>query len=485
MAATDRITDLLGLGDLPAGGGEPIAVTSPWDGAEIARVEAAGPARVDAALAAAAEALAGTAAFDRAERAAILARLADGLEGAAAELATLLVLETGKTIRDCRAEVARAVATARACERAALELVGEVLPLDAQAAVGARFAWTLAEPLGVVVGMNAVNYPLLIAVHKLGPAIGAGCPILIKPPDRAPLSTLALARLARAAGWPAAAVAVLPGGPEVGIALTTDERVRLISFTGSSAAGRAIARQAVGAELILELGSNAATIVDRDADLDLFLDRCLVGGFTANGQSCISVQRVFVHRDRYEDVLARLAPRVAALRAGDPMLEENDVGPVVDDRGAAHIAALLDDARSLGGEVLVGGGSDGRLVEPTLVAGLREAMRLNREEAFGPLVAVGAFDRLERAIAAVNASPYGLQAGAFTGSLPNAMRLIAGLEVGGVHINETSTFRPDHMPYGGVKESGTGKEGPRYVMERMTHFKSVSIRTVPATGADG
>jgi len=455
-------------------------VRAPWDDALVARAAVASPADVADAVAAAEAAREDAAALDRAARAAICERMAETLAAQAESLAATLVGETGKTIRDCRAEVARTVSTLRFCADAARRLAGEVLPLDALAGVGDRLALTLAEPIGVVAGLTAVNYPLLIGAHKLGPAIGAGCPIVLKPPDRAPLTTLALAHAAIDAGWPPAAVSVVSGGVEVGVALTTDPRVRLISFTGSSPAGHAIARQSGAVELLLELGSNAATIVAADADLALLVERCAIGGFTANGQSCISVQRLLVARERYDDVLDALAPRVRALRAGDPREEATDVGPVIDDASALRIEQLIDDARAHGAEVLVGGGRDGRLIEPTLIAGLDDRMRLNREEVFGPVVAVGAFDDLDEAVALANASPYGLQAGVFTSSLPTALALVRALRVGGVHVNEVSTFRPDQMPYGGVKDSGMGKEGPLHVMRRMTHFKTVSMRTTPA-----
>lgn len=451
-------------------------VRFPWDDSVVARVAQAEPSDVDAALRAAESACAQVAALDRARRAEILSKMSLAVAEQRTSLARTLVAETGKTIRDCHAEVERAWSTLALCADAARGLTGELLPLDAVAGVGDRLAYTLAEPVGVVAGLTAVNFPLLLGTHKLGPAIGAGCPIVVKPPDRAPLVTLALAQIAIDAGWPPAAISVLPGGVAVGVALTTDERVRPISFTGSSRAGHAIARQAGAVELLLELGSNAATVVARDADLNLVTERCVAGGFSANGQSCISVQRVFVHRDRYDELVAALAPRIRGLRTGDPRDARTDVGPVVDDASVRHIAGLIEDARARGGEVVVGGGRTGRVVEPTLVAGLAASMRLNQEEVFGPVVAVGAFDDLDDAIDLVNGSPYGLQAGVFTSSIDTALNLSRHLRVGAVHINDVSNFRPDHMPFGGVKDSGMGKEGPRWAMQRMTHFKTVTMR---------
>ena len=451
-------------------------VRFPWDHSIAALVAQAGAADVEAALAAATGALEETAALPRSRRAAILADLASRVEARTDDLAGLLLSETGKTIREVRLEVARTVSTLRFSAEAATRNVGEILPLDAMPGADGRVGLTVAEPVGVVAAIPAFNFPLLIAAHKLGPAIGAGCPVVIKPPEQTPLAILALATEAIAAGWPAAALSVLPGSAGVAQALTEDDRVALISFTGSSAVGRMVARQAGLKRLMLELGSNAATIVLADANLDLAVDRCAAGGFSAAGQSCISVQRVYVQRERHAELLERLTARVGSLRHGDPRLETTDVGPVVDDASAERIEAVIADARAQGARVLVGGGRDGRLVEPTLLDGLTPQMRLQHEEIFGPVVAVAAVDSLDEAIALANDSPYGLSAGVFTDSLQQAWQAVRGLKTGNVHVNEISSWRADHMPYGGVKDSGYGKEGPAYAMAEMTHFKTVSLR---------
>jgi acyl-CoA reductase-like NAD-dependent aldehyde dehydrogenase len=460
-----------------ATGASAAPVLSPWDGATAAIVAQAGPADVEAALAAAHGALAETAALPRARRAAILAELANRVEARSDELADLLLSETGKTIRETRLEVARTVSTLRFAAEAATRIVGEVLPLDAMPGADGRVGLTVAEPVGVVAAIPAYNFPLLIAAHKLGPAIGAGCPVVIKPPEQTPLAILALATEAIAAGWPAAALSVLPGPAEVARALTEDPRVALISFTGSSAVGRLVSRQSGLKRLLLELGSNAATIVLADGNLDLAIERCAAGGYSAAGQSCISVQRVYVARERHAELLERLAARVGSLHAGDPRLETTDVGPVVDDASAERIEAVIADATARGARIVVGGGRDGRLVQPTLLDGLTRDMRLQREEIFGPVVAVAAVDSLDEAINLANDSPYGLSAGVFTDSLQQAWQAVRGLQTGNVHVNEISSWRADHMPYGGVKDSGYGKEGPAYAMAEMTHFKTVSFRT--------
>lgn len=460
-------------------GGADFEVRSPWSGEVVAVVATPSVGDVDGIVRAAKASLKDTERLDRSHRAGILDSLADAVASRAEEFARILTAETGKTIRDARAEVDRAVSTLRFGAHAALELRGEVLGLDALAGIGERIAYTVRRPIGVVAALPASNYPLLLAAHKIAPAIGAGCPVILKPSEKTPLSALLLAELLLETPWPAAAVSVLVGGGDIGRALTTHEDIRLVTFTGSSPVGHAIAQQTGAVRLMLELGSNAPTIVLDDADLDLLIDRCMVGAFTSNGQSCISVQRLLVHESVYAEVVERLTARIRLLVLGDPSDERTDVGPVIDDASAARIEALIDDARRHGGTVEVGGGRNGRLIEPTLIAGLNDDMALQRDEVFGPVVLVGAFSTIDEAIEIANGTPYGLQAGVFTNRLDVALELAQRLEFGGVHINEISTFRPDHMPYGGVKASGLGKEGPAAMMREMTEEKVVSIRPRP------
>lgn len=453
-----------------------VNVVSPWSGLTAFSVAAPDPSDVPAIVGTARQALTATRATSRSERARVLNDVADRVQAAAEDFAQLVMQETGKTLKDCRAEVVRTVSTLRFSANVALELVGESLALDAVAGVDGRLALTVPHPVGVVAAIPAFNYPLLLAAHKVGPAIAAGCAFVLKPANRTPLSAVRFGEEVLRAGWPAAAVSVLPGYAEIGHAITTDPGIDLITFTGSTIVGHAISRQAGPIKILLELGSNAPTIVLEDADLGMLIDRSVVGGFTANGQSCISVQRILVHRTRYHDVVDALAERVRALHAGDPADPQVDVGPVIDDSAADRIMALIEDARAHGAQILVGGTRSGRVIEPTLIAGLTPEMRLQREEVFGPVVIVGVFDVLDEAIEIANATEYGLQAGVFTNSIDQALELADRLDFGSVHINEISTFRPDHMPYGGVKGSGIGKEGPRYVAEEMTDWRVVSMR---------
>jgi acyl-CoA reductase-like NAD-dependent aldehyde dehydrogenase len=453
-------------------------VRFPWDDSLVAEVAAASPADVDAGIANLHRSGSIVAALPRADRRRILKAIGSAILERREDLAESIVLQTGKTIRDARGEVLRAVSTFEFAAEAAASLVGDVLPLDAMPGAEDRWGWTERVPVGVVVGIPAVNFPLLITAHKLAPAIGAGCPIAIKPPERAPLSALELGRIAVDAGWPAEAVRVLPGGPDVAQHLVGDDRVRLVSFTGSTQTGRAIAERAGMKRLLLELGSNAATVLAADAPVDLALSRCVSGGVAHNGQSCISVQRIYVHESLYETFVERIAEAAAELRVGDPRSETTDVGPVIDDASAERLQELVDDAKTKGALVSAGGSRDGRMFAPTVLAGLTHDMRAHKEEAFGPLMAVASFRTLEEAVALVNDSVYGLQAGVFTKDLRFATDFARKTAVGGVHINETSNWRADHMPYGGVKDSGFGREGPASAMREMTTTKVISVRDI-------
>ena len=454
--------------------GDVITLTSPWDDADSVRVAQSSLADVDASLAAAVECRRTLADTTRADRAAVLAGLADLLTAHSDEFAELLVSEVGKTDSDARGEIDRTVSTLRFAAEAAKSLVGDILPLDAMPSARGKFGYTLLEPIGVVVGIPAANFPLLISAHKIAPAVGAGCPLVLKAPDRTPRVVVRFAELLVAAGWDPAGISVLTGGPEIGDALVRDPRPRLISFTGSSAVGKIIADRAGFKRTLLELGSNAATIVTDSADVEHAARRIAAGGFAAAGQSCISVQRVYVHRSRRDELEERLVGLVGSLRVGSASMRDADIGPLLTEAAAERVEAIVNDARASGAAVIIGGGRSGRFVEPTIVTDVTPEMRLHREEVFGPVVAIVTYDTFDEAIALANDSDYGLQAGIFTDSAAEAQRAARHLDVGGVHINEVSMWRADHMPYGGVKDSGFGKEGPAWAMREMTVAKVVS-----------
>lgn len=454
-------------------------LTSPADGRLLTSVWQASIPDVDEAVSAAEIARGQVAAMPRHRRAAVLAAIASLIEVAADHLSEMLVLEVGKCLKDARAEVHRAVATLQAAARATLELTGETIPLDSMVGGEGRLGFTLLEPVGVVAGITGFNFPLLLAVHKLGPAIGAGCPIVLKPSDLTPLTTLELGLMAVSAGWPAGAISVLTGGHEVGEALVGHPLVSMVSFTGSASVGARIAEQAGRGlkRLSLELGSTAATIVAADAPLELAADRCTAGAFAATGQSCISVQRVYVHESVLPHFAGLMRERVEHLVAGDPLDPATDVGLQVSDAARERVTSWVREALEEGAQLLSGGIDENGRLRPTVLVNATASMKVVCQEVFGPVVSLIAFKTLDEAISLVNDSEYGLQAGIFTRDLDVAACLARRLRVGGVNVNETSNWRADHMPYGGVKASGYGKEGPAYAMRAMSVEKMVTIRT--------
>jgi len=398
----------------------------------------------------------------------------------------LLVLETGKPRVDCRVEVDRTLLTLQTAAEEVARLHGETVPLDLLPSGDGLQGFWVRKPIGVVVGIAGFNYPLLLATHKIAPALAAGCPIVAKPAPQTPLATLWLVHLVRealtAAGGPPAAVQLVTGGPEVGAALTTDPRLGAVSFTGSAAVGHRIARDAAPTKVLLELGSNAALVVAADADLDAAADAVVRGGYYASGQACISVQRVVVVESVREAFLERLIVRMDQVVVGDPRDEATRVSALIDERSAERVRDWLDQAVAAGAEVVVGGAVDGSVVRPTVLTGVPDGIPAWDEEVFAPVVAVRAVPDLGTAYDVVNASRYGLHASVFTSSLAAAFEAIDRLEVGGVVVNEVPGFRSDVMPYGGVKDSGAGREGPRFAIEELTVTRMAVIR--PTTRRD-
>lgn len=392
----------------------------------------------------------------------------------------LLVLETGKPLVDCRVEVDRTLLTLQTAAEEVARLHGETVPLDLLPGGEGLIGFWIRKPIGVVVGIAGYNYPLLLAVHKMAPALAAGCPVVIKPAPQTPLATLWLVHLLRealtAAGGPAGAVQMVTGGPEVGVALTTDRRVGTVSFTGSAAVGHAIARAAAPTKVLLELGSNSALVVAADADLDAAASAVVRGGYYASGQACISVQRVIVV-DQVRDVLQeKIAERVAEVVVGDPREEATQVSALIDSKSTDRVLDWLDRAVSAGGELVAGGSVEGGIMAPTVISDPPDDQAIWAEEIFGPVVAVRSVRDLNEAIAVVNDSRYGLHASVFTSSLSSAFDAVDRLEVGGVVVNEVPGFRSDVMPYGGVKDSGIGREGPRFAIEEFTVTRMAIIR---------
>jgi acyl-CoA reductase-like NAD-dependent aldehyde dehydrogenase len=411
----------------------------------------------------------------------------DALLGTSAAVASrhtdferLLVLETGKPLADCRVEVARTLLTLQTAAEEVARLHGETVPLDLLPSGEGLLGFWVRKPIGVVVGIAGFNYPLLLAAHKVAPALAAGCPVIAKPAPQTPLATLWLVYLMRealtAAGGPAAAVQLVTGGPDVGVALITDRRIGAVSFTGSAAVGHQIARDAAPTKVLLELGSNAALVVAADADLDAAADAVVRGGYYASGQACISVQRVVVVEAVREEFVGRLAQRMANVVVGDPREPATQVSALIDDRSAKRVQAWVEEAAAAGASVVCGGSAKDGVVAPTVLLDVASGQPAWDEELFGPVVAVRSVPDFDTALEVVNDSRYGLHASVFTASLESAFAAIDRLEVGGVIVNDVPGFRSDVMPYGGVKDSGAGREGPRFAIEELTVTRMAVIR---------
>ncbi|MEV4105118.1 aldehyde dehydrogenase family protein [Nonomuraea sp. NPDC049649] len=398
----------------------------------------------------------------------------DALAARREEAEQLLVLETGKPLVDCRVEVARTLVTLATAAEEVARLHGETVPLDLLPAGEGLVGFWTRRPIGVVVGITGFNYPLLLAAHKIAPAVAAGCPVIVKPAPATPLTTLWLVHLLRESGaLPPAAVQLVTGDVEVGRTLVEDRRIGAVSFTGSAAAGHAIARNAAPTKVLLELGSNAALVVAADADLEAAADAVVRGGYYASGQACISVQRVLVEEPVVAEFQALLAERMKDVVVGDPRRPETRVAPLIDPAATDRVLGWIAGS---GAEVVTGGVRDGRAIAPTLLAGVPDGAAAWDEEIFGPVVCVRAVPDLEAAFTAVNASRYGLHASVFTRSLATAFAAIERIEAGGVVVNEVPGFRADNMPYGGVKDSGVGREGPRFAIEELTVTRMAIIR---------
>lgn len=392
------------------------------------------------------------------------------------QLARTITEENGKPIRLARGEVNRAGTTFRLAAMEAGRMTGETIPMDVVPGSEERFGFYIRQPIGVVAAITPFNFPLNLAVHKVAPALAVGNTVVLKPSSQTPLTAVLLGQIVTDAGFPAGALNVIPCARETAEALVTDPDAAMVSFTGSVAVGRSIRERAGLKKVALELGSNSGNIVTVSADLDQAAGSCVVGGFAYAGQVCISVQRIYVQRPVMEAFLAAFLPRVKALRLGDPGDEATDVGSLISDEAAERVRGWLKEAVDGGAQVLCGGAISGRMMQPTVLVDVNRGMKVVCEEAFAPLVSVIPFDTFDEAIAMVNDSKYGLNAGVFTRDLREAFKAVGELEVGSVIVNDSSAYRADHMPYGGVKSSGVGREGIRFAMEEMTEVKFAAIR---------
>jgi aldehyde dehydrogenase (NAD+) len=463
-------------------GEQTFEVRHPYDGREVATVSVPTDAQVEEAVAAAAAVAAEAAALPAFVRADALAHIAAGLADRSEELARLITAENGKPLRWARGEVARAVSTFRWAAEEARRWSGDVQRLDTDAPTTGRLALTRRFPRGPVLAIAPFNFPLNLVSHKVAPAIAVGAPILIKPAPKTPLSALFLGEVLAECDLPDGMWSVLPVRNEQAPALVADPRLPVVSFTGSGPVGWSIQASVPRKHVTLELGGNAAAVVcadwSSDADLDIAASRIALFANYQAGQSCISVQRVFADRSVYEDLAARVTTAVAALRTGDPWDDDTEVGPLIDEANAVRVEEWIAEAVAGGATLLTGGTRDGATVAPAVLVDVPADAKLSCEEVFGPVLILEAVDGVDEAFARVNDSKFGLQAGVFTRNLQTAFRAHRELEVGGVVIGDVPTYRADQMAYGGVKESGVGREGVRYAMEDYTYERVLVLSGV-------
>ena len=453
-----------------------IKVVYPYTGEVIGRVPQGTEEDVYTAIEKAKEGFRELSSMTAHQRYQILMKSADLLEERAEEFAKTLVYEVGKTIKEARTEVARAIQTLIFSAEEAKRINGETFPIDAHPNGVGKVGFYVRVPVGIVSAITPFNFPLNLSMHKVAPAIACGNAVILKPSERTPLTPIMLAEVLLEAGLPPKALSVIPGYGDVGKAMTTHPDVRVVSFTGSKKVGGLITRQVGIKKVVLELGSNSAIVVHKDGDIEKAVQRAVMGGYAIAGQVCISVQRVFVHEEIFDEFTKKLKDHVKTLRVGDPMDENTDVGPMITQGDVLRVKEWIDEAVEKGARLETGGVSVSEktaLFEPTVVSLVSPETKLFKEEAFAPVVIVDPYREMGEAIKTVNDSEYGLQLGVFTNDIKVAWEFIKRAEVGGVLINEGPTFRVDHQPYGGFKNSGIGREGPKFAVEDYTEIKTV------------
>ena len=451
--------------------GDLVEIRSPYDGSLIARITQGRKEHADAAIAAAVKAFGTTRRLPAFERQRVLRQISAFMTERKEEFSRTLAQEAGKPIKAARIEVERAIFTFNVAAEESTRIYGEYLPLDWQEFTAGRWGIVRRFPIGPVAGITPFNFPINLVAHKVAPAIAAGCPMVLKPAPQTPLCSLLLAECVQQAGWPDGGLNVLPLSNDDASLLVTDDRIKLISFTGSVPVGWEIKRRAGKKKVVLELGGNAAVIVHSDADLEYAASRTITGGFAYAGQTCISVQRIFVEHSVYGRFTDLLVEGVKQLKSGDPLDESTDVGPLIRESDAIRTISWIDEAVRAGARLLCGGRRNKLVVEPTVLTGTKPDMKVNCQEIFGPVVTVEPYTTFDQALRQVNNSVYGMQAGIFTRDAKLLFQAYEELEVGAVIAGDVPSFRIDHMPYGGVKDSGHGREGLRYAIEEMTEPK--------------
>ncbi|MEP0827405.1 MAG: aldehyde dehydrogenase family protein [bacterium] len=452
-----------------------IEVRSPYDDSLVGTVAAAGAADYTAAIDAAQQAFATTRELPSYKREEACLYIAQGLEREMDRFARMMCLEVGKVYRDAVGEVKRAIGVFRTAAEESKRIGGEIIDLDWAVGSEERIGLVRRFPLGVVAGISPFNFPLNLVAHKIAPAIASGNGMVLKPASKTPIIALMLAELIEKSGYPPQAISILPGSSKDAAPLIDDERVKLITFTGSPEVGWWIKEKGKEKKVVLELGGNAGVAVADDADLEYAANRLLYGAFGQAGQSCISVQRIYLHKDIANSFLSIFKDKIKNLKMGDPQKPETDLGPMVDNESAERVEQWIAEAVKGGAKIITGGKRNGRFLEPTLLGNVRQDMKVCFKEVFAPLAIIFEYSDFREMVAEINNSTYGLQAGIFTQRIKDIFYAYKHLEVGGVIINDISTYRADHQPYGGVKQSGTGREGVRYAIEDMTELKFLGL----------
>ncbi|AWI35479.1 aldehyde dehydrogenase (NAD) family protein [Bacillus safensis FO-36b] len=450
-------------------------IINPYSGERIGTSYLASSEDIEQALSSAQQAKKQIAEISAIERSKLLTKAATLLEEQKDHFAKLISLELGKPLKNTRDEVSRSIETLAQSAEEANRLIGETIPGNVSSRGQGAMAMTFKVPVGVVLAITPFNAPLNLICHKVGPAFAGGNVIILKPAPQTSAVATAFAKLLLEAGFPEAGLQLVIGGVEAGKQLVTDERTNLISFTGGAAGGEHITTSAGLKKVLLELGGNGATIVHHDADIEQAASMCAKTGFSNSGQSCISVQRIYVHQEMMPSFTEVLKQKVEQLVVGDPLSSESDIGCMVDVQAAQRVEAWIQEAESMGAHLLCGGKRNGASITPAILLNPPKQAKVVCEEVFGPVVSILPYEELEEAIKEANDSRYGLQAGIFTNQLDVALHAAKELETGGVVINGTSNFRLDHWPYGGIKRSGLGREGPRFAIEEMTETKMVVL----------
>jgi acyl-CoA reductase-like NAD-dependent aldehyde dehydrogenase len=451
--------------------GEMLEVKAPYDGTVVGRFFQGNRQHAEAAIAAAVKAFGTTRRLPAFERQRVLRRVSEGIAQRKEEFSRTLCQEAGKPIKLARAEVERAIFTFTVAAEESTRIYGEYLPLDWQEYTAGRWGIVRRFPLGPIAGITPFNFPLNLVAHKVAPAIAAGCPMVLKPAPQTPLCSLLLAEVVQQAGWPDGALNVLPLSNEDASVLVADDRLKMISFTGSTAVGWQIKKNSGKKKVVLELGGNAGVIVHSDSDVAYAAERCVAGGFGYAGQTCISVQRILVEHSVYGKFTDALLSGVKELKTGDPLEATTDVGPLIRESDAVRATEWVQEAVRGGARLLCGGARHGSIMEPTVLTGTKHDMKVNCQEIFAPVVSIEPYNDFNDAVREINHSAYGLQAGIFTRDAKLMFQAYEELEVGGLVAGDVPSFRIDHMPYGGIKDSGLGREGLRYAIEEMTEPK--------------